>query len=548
MKLKSIKILGEDFRSLKANQLYEFNTHHYRKDRLSTKVLAGLNGSGKSNLLELLAEIFYYLDLYHLEGSSKEQKLSKNIGFEIEYFFPISLAGRVININDKQWGNKIYDEHSLIRIRKLVDELPQFSFKKTEEASFTRMDSATDKILPKRVIAYSSGQNELLSNPFYKIRYHYFEELNKSGAASINSSMFYLSYETNFSIFLANQLLGDKKKLPSLNEIFDIQGLESFRITINLLNYRKNKIDLTEYQSRSIESLKSCATTWIERFKSNNAKQHLLIFDFLVTKATRDAFKSKFDSPFSLFKAFYELESLNIHIDPIDHRHLIRTGKKSLNISEEIPKPDPDRLAFRIEKIRINKKLADGSIKPIFYKQLSDGEHQLNEILGSLLMVEEDGCLFLLDEPDTHFNPKWRAKLIMLFNYLSAEGLTSQNIPKSVRKHEILLTTHSPYVVSDSDKKDVYLFSKNGEGTNIKNPESQTYGASIGFLNEELFGRDNSISEYSNFDLETIKTSIQNLQDIEDAREKLFDFGESIEKFDALRFLREKQNELESKK
>jgi restriction system-associated AAA family ATPase len=548
MKLKSIKILGEDFRSLKANQLYEFNTNNYRRDRLSTKVLAGLNGSGKSNLLELLAEIFYYLDLYHLKGSSKEQKLSKNIGFEIEYFFPITLEGRVIKVGDKEWGKRIYDEHSLIRIRKPIDELPEFSFKKTDDSSFTRIDFETEKLLPKRVIAYSSGQNELLSNPFYKIRYHYFEELNKSGAELINNSMFYLSYETNFSIFIANQLLGNKKKLPGLNDIFDIEGLESFRITINLLNYKKNKIDLTEYQSRSIESLKSCATSWIERFESNKTKQHLLIFDFLVTKATIRAFESKFDSPFSLFMAFYELQSLNIHIDPVDHRHLIRTGKKSLNISEEIPKPDPDRLAFRIEKIRVNKKLADGKIKPIYYKQLSDGEHQLNEILGSLLMVEEDGCLFLLDEPDTHFNPKWRAKLIKLFNYLSAKKLNRQNLPEVVRKHEILLTTHSPYVVSDSEKMDVYLFNKTKDGANIKNPESQTYGASIGFLNEEIFGRDNSISEYSNFDLETLKSSVQTLQDIEDAREKLFDFGESIEKFDALRFLREKQQELESKK
>ncbi|WP_317191645.1 AAA family ATPase [Fulvivirga sediminis] len=180
--------------------------------------------------------------------------------------------------------------------------------------------------------------------------------------------------------------------------------------------------------------------------------------------------------------------------------------------------------------------------------QFSDGEHQLNEILGSLLMVEEDGCLFLLDEPDTHFNPKWRAKLIKLFNYLSAKKLNRQNLPEVVRKHEILLTTHSPYVVSDSEKMDVYLFRRTKEGANIKNPEPQTYGASIGFLNEEIFGRDNSISEYSNFDLETLKSSVQTLQDIEDAREKLFDFGESIEKFDALRFLREKQQELESKK
>lgn len=48
MKIKSVKILGDDFRSLAANKLYEFNVS-FRDDRLSTKIFAGLNGSGKSN-------------------------------------------------------------------------------------------------------------------------------------------------------------------------------------------------------------------------------------------------------------------------------------------------------------------------------------------------------------------------------------------------------------------------------------------------------------------------------------------------------------------
>lgn len=59
MKIKSVKILGSDFRSLKANKLYEFNVSD-QKNRLSTKIFAGLNGSGKSNFLELFTEIFYF--------------------------------------------------------------------------------------------------------------------------------------------------------------------------------------------------------------------------------------------------------------------------------------------------------------------------------------------------------------------------------------------------------------------------------------------------------------------------------------------------------
>ena len=61
MKLISVKILGNDFRNLTAGNIYNFNTS-FKDDRLSTKCFTGLNGSGKSNMLELLSEIFFFLD------------------------------------------------------------------------------------------------------------------------------------------------------------------------------------------------------------------------------------------------------------------------------------------------------------------------------------------------------------------------------------------------------------------------------------------------------------------------------------------------------
>ncbi|MGD1844392.1 MAG: hypothetical protein ACFB10_03250 [Salibacteraceae bacterium] len=42
---------------------------------------------------------------------------------------------------------------------------------------------------------------------------------------------------------------------------------------------------------------------------------------------------------------------------------------------------------------------------------MSDGEHQFNQIIGTMMLLETPGCLLLLDEPDTHFNPKWRSRL-----------------------------------------------------------------------------------------------------------------------------------------
>lgn len=547
MKLVSLKILGDNFRSLASNQEYKF-TKIFRKDRLSTKVLAGLNGSGKSNLLEVLAEIFYYLDIYHLKDVSKEQKLNKNVGFDIEYYLP--KAGLDLNENQKPnqtLGNgDLYENYLLVKIHKPLKKLPEFTYKLSEDSTLLRLDENTEQLLPKRIIGYSSGQNELLSNPFYKIRYHYFEEHRKGNSSEINDRLFNISYGTTFSIFVANQLLANTHRLNDFNSTLGIDSLESFRITINLLDYNKKPIKLSNFQQKVLNDLKSCASSWIERHDSNGAKQHLILLDYLISDATIQAFKAKFKSAFNLFKAFYELESLNIYIDPADHRLLVRRGNKALNISEEIPKPDPDRLAFRIEKIRISKATLDKQSVTIFYKHLSDGEHQLNEVLGPLLMIEEDGCLFLLDEPDTHFNPKWRAKLIMLFNKLAEKHVQNPSKNLSIRQHEIILTTHSPYVISDSYREDVYIFKRDEKGSTIENPEPQTYGASIGFLNEHIFGRDNSIADYSNSDLEKLKENIETIEDINNGREKLFDFGESIEKFDALRYLRARENEIKS--
>ena len=87
MKLISVKILGENFRSLAGNKLYQFNVNQ-RSSRLSPKIFAGLNGSGKSNFLELLAEIFYYLELFHSNTVENSYKKSKDFGFEIEYYLP----------------------------------------------------------------------------------------------------------------------------------------------------------------------------------------------------------------------------------------------------------------------------------------------------------------------------------------------------------------------------------------------------------------------------------------------------------------------------
>jgi restriction system-associated AAA family ATPase len=536
MRLISVKILGENFRSLASNKLYEFNVNQ-RKDRLSTKIFAGLNGSGKSNFLELLAEIFFFLEKYHLKTVTASEKKSKNIGFEIEYILPID------SMNLGKESIEFEDKGCHVRIIKRLNEKPEFAYKKYGDPDFIRLDDTTEFLLPTRIIAYTSGQNELLSNPFFKIRYHYFKELEKANPESeyaVNDRLFFLDNNSNFSIFLSNMLLAGDDKLKYIKEIFKVKDLNSFRITINLVNYKKNRIHLSQTYESYIQRLKLCATSWIQRQKG---KEDFLILDFNVNPATHHAFKFHFKTSFELFKAFYELDSLNLHLVATDTRSLILKAHKSLNLSDELPKPDPSRLIFRIERIYLDKIVEeDKPAKQIYYKGLSDGEHQFNEVIGSVMMMEQEGCMFLMDEPDTHFNPIWRAKMIEMLNHVAAESYDSKGKPEVVRRQEIIITTHSPFVISDSYKDDVYKFEK-GE---FENPELQTYGGSVGMILETIFDRDISISDFSNDDLVELKASIKTLGDIQRVKKELLKFGESVEKFDAYSFLQMKEEELKN--
>lgn len=581
MKLISVKILGDNFRSLTANKLYEFNISK-NTNRLSTKIFAGLNGSGKSNFLELFSEIFYFLETYHLSTVSETEKENKNFGFEIEYLLPkneidiyelfayefesikeryisnnYSLTklrrGNFENLYNAEIENSILSELKIlckqvledgqvhVKISKELGLKPEFSLKRfSEKDSFKKLDFFTQNVLPSRVIAYTSGQNELLSNPYYKLKYHYFKtfEQKKQKDLAENHRLFFLDYSTNFSIFISNMLLADKTKLSYLKKILNVNYLKSFRITINTDEIYKRVIPVNDSLNKKIQKLKQCATTWTEK---SVGKHKLLILDFLVNNATIDAFEYHFVSAFNLFKFFYELEIFNLYLVNKQTRDLMLRVHKTYNFADEMPKPDPSRLVFRIEKIWINKTVDESAKKTrnIYYKALSDGEHQFNEVIGTVLMMEQEGCLFLMDEPDTHFNPRWRAKLIQLLNFVAAKKLTKAGKVSEVRNQELIITTHSPFVISDSYKEDVYKINKGS----YTNPKPQTYGASIGLINEIIFDRDISISDLANSELEQIRKNVKIPEEVDEAEKSLVNFGESIEKFDVYSYLLEKKKE-----
>ncbi len=104
----------------------------------------------------------------------------------------------------------------------------------------------------------------------------------------------------------------------------------------------------------------------------------------------------------------------------------------------------------------------------VLYDRLSDGERMfLGRFAIIYLLQDEHDAFIILDEPETHFNDVWKRRL-MKFVYRSL----------GERSSEILISTHSSFVLRDVPSSQVILLFKNEKGTtDIVDFRNPTFGA-----------------------------------------------------------------------
>lgn len=557
MKIKRIKILTK-FRGLPAGFEIFFNGGRERNSIGITPIcFVGLNGSGKSNILEVIAEIFYYMEAYHRSSKDKIKTFETGFGFEINYVLPrmYVLSTRIL------WDEFISNLNKskidpIIKITKKVDKAPQISIQVDNE-----MFNSTDKdtiggLLPARIVAYSSGMNELLSNPFIKMDFNYSDELaGKKGIDSLDMNrMFFLNYDSNKFIAVSNFLFdaedydmssfeeGQKAtdfggiNLNPIKKALNIKNLQYFVITLKLKRNLQDDEFLHPELNIALDNLKKCATFINESTRVTKREAFLDVeLIYWVNKSTKEAFRHYFKTAYDLFRVFYFFQLLNTELISQDTRKAISFAKAGSyeNLSDELPKHEVGNLVFRISGIKFCKN--EDSL--LHYRKLSDGEHQLLQVFGSLLLMDTTGSLFLLDEPDTHFNPDWRSKFVNIAN---------ESIDRE-RDQEIILSTHSPYIVSDCISENVYIFQRSPDGTvsQPKSPEINTFGTSISIISDIVFGKKDTISEQSKKKIVEIrKMPLKTLEDIQAAKEASRVLGESVEKVLLFKDLISKESEL----
>lgn len=537
MKLRHFKI-NSSFRGLpKGFELKFREDNYYPKDNDEPICMVGLNGSGKSNSLEVLSELFYYLELQTLATDKTLRTVNEryeSLDFELSYEISNFKWSNTLNKRRASDSTIILEKEVLVNWTKKIDGELLLNIKDIHETKTLPQlpDYLWTEVLPNKVIGYSSGQNELISNPFIKLDYYYFDEFVKSTSeenvetnTEVNR-MFFMDYESNELIVLANYLFenpGTKSKLTSdVNIKLGIELLHSFSLKIQYRSYNGNLIQFPSELNLGIEKLKQCGFWKDNKETVKNERDRVIEFSFYVDAAVRKAFRSTFKTSYELFRLLYLLRLMNIHCISPTARKRIREAPQGTNLSDLIPKPDVDRLAFKVSEIRFRKK---GVAQPVWYKQLSDGEHQLLHIMGTLKMMKENDVLFLLDEPETHFNPEWRAKMIRLIMETNKEEQLEQ---------DHFITSHSPFIISDCKPTNVYLFNRKNGKLKVQTAHTKrlnTFGTSVNILTDEVFGKEESQGEYAGIKItELMNRKYPSFETIQQAKQEAKILGDSVEK------------------
>lgn len=576
MKLLRLRITDpKGFRSLPCGFEHHFRTEWSLQDEVAQAndfapfVCAGPNGSGKSNLLEALAAIFFQLEVLRVRRSFLPEALQDDapdvspVAFELDYLIRVPAEYR--RPDSPPWAKVGVCKNAGESVRLHWENQGDFS----ADVSEAFQGGHADILLPQYVLGYSSGENEILSLPFFKMRFVQFDEYwnaltrQLSYPGHTETRLAYLDSGFSQAILLCNLLFQDEITLQPFREDVGIESLREFRIILRRsielrpeqlaafasedenarqsledivkgnpalraetdelgnTRYRLNLLQLLEGDEKSslvVSALKRCATlSYIDDTSDT------LVLDYWVNEATRQAFRENFDgSELVLFRAFQVLLTLNLYAVSDVLKTDLYTST-SHYVSETVPILASDQRIMRFKFVRFTKQ---GAAQPMMLKELSDGEHQLLHSLGLCLLFRDTNSLFLLDEPETHFNPDWRANFISrLRQCLPGNGEFAQ---------EMLITTHTPFLISDSKQEKVLVFAKDGASgkVSISHPEYNTLGASINKITMSTFGKRETIGGHAQALLEALRARFE--QGTEDKEALITEIhqqlGDSVEK------------------
>lgn len=457
------------FKNLK-NVTIDFDEDHW------VTVVIGWNGTGKSNVLEALAIIFR-----DLIG----QKRTPEFAFQLEYRMGEGENLRHIHIDadpDREKDAFLIRVADAKEIKKnyLVNRV--FDFGEGADASpkgksikLTTFLKAEAGYLPRYVFSYYSGESTRMQEVFRPYLESYDSKL-RNGEDPGPKRLFYAMPVHSQFVLLAFLIQQSEVVRAFLDDHLGLdpdEGIESVLFVLRQPPWKSKAPDgdprfwnargvVRDFLSRLYDI--ALAPVDINRRVSTSIwNKETLQFKYLYVKdiaALRRLVGNQTPAQF-----FRDLESTYVS-----------------ELIEEV-------------RIRVRLRKNDGSVT---FRELSEGEQQLLTVLGLLKFTAEDESLFLLDEPDTHLNPRW---CVNYLNYL--KSFVGQNSDGQDNSH-IVLTTHNPLAIAELVKEQVQILYRQlgTRAVSAENPATDPKGMGFaGIVTSDMFGLGTSLDKATNMDL-----------------------------------------------
>jgi ABC-type lipoprotein export system ATPase subunit len=509
MKLHSVRIA--DYRVLRNFQL-EFEDAP-EGQTYALDLIVGVNGTGKSTLLRALAAIFRYL----------ERKEMPPFAFEVIY--QLRDGSEVTTLSNLK--EKLFEqvEDGLLRVSY---GLPQNQPSPDKPVAVERLESSE---LPPLVVAFTTGSerewalddtelpvptNERHKPPnsddsqFKEQLTEWYlrelpgepvDEMLEEGETTTTNMFLFITAEQMPLVILCGMLNDMKDAFSSSSSVNAFswrrlqKAMEEPRIKLLRsfsLKFRMNRDILAPEDQRFTDELRQLAHHTVQ-----TGSDYLLVFDLVKAQPERPG-EEIFDKGvgqlierigiIELFKRLARLAKPGGRLDPI-----LRDVDLFLEMGQAQQRSD-ERPPLHL------------------LKWLSDGEQSFLGRLCLISFLGESEALILLDEPEVHFNDKWKRQLVFMLN----QSLKEQ------RSH-VLMTTHSSITLSDVQNTSIRVLQRNnGYTSNAIPPNLRTLGADPSDIMVSVFGAENAAGAQS---VQYIKDSIDFIKErtssLEDKRAKI---------------------------
>ncbi len=500
---------AHQFKNLK-NVTIDFDQDHW------VTVVIGWNGTGKSNVLEALAIIFRDLITYKSTSPKKRREIPR-FAFQLAYRMGSGESLRHIHIDaDPDRGEEPFTIHVAKDAEaRGEDTLTQFiegeapvSALRGKVIKLNAFLNADNEYLPRHVFSYYSGESPRMQDVFEPYLKNYYQDLLSSKTDPAPKRLFYALPVHSQFVLLAFLIQPDQKVKDFLEKELGIDpdnGVESVLFVLREPPWESKEGDPRFWNARGL----------VQRFLDR--LMNVSLAPISIKRKLKKSIWNKNSSEHE-YQYFYvkDVESLRELVGGQPANEFFR-DLESTYVSELIEEV----------RIRVRLKKNDGSVT---FRELSEGEQQLLTVLGLLRFTAEEESLFLLDEPDTHLNPRW---CVDYLNYLrSFVGQSSEGQDNS----HIVLTTHNPLAIAELVKEQVQILYREAGSRTVRaeNPAVDPKGMGFaGIVTSDMFGLGTSLDKTTNADLLTLhRLSTQQAPLSDDDRAELVKMRTRLEGLD----------------